>query len=291
MRRMKGWRGRLPTLMGSSTRCLGRGCEASGLRPVSAAVGYYRRRWRPYLREVRGLSSGALGATRATGADPVRARAGAVVVGVAALLGLWVVPAFAGSVVFGVGSTPTYWTSSETQTYDVTLYNYTGETWVSGGSTPYRLSVQFMHQGGGFASGNGSNFLTSDRFSLPADLASGGSVTLTVAVTAPADVTASDLVVDYQMVHEGMAWVNPWADVAVSDVAPSPSPSPSPSASPSPSPSGSPSPSPSPAGAVVIGDVQGQALTYVQQVYSLVLAIGALLVLGVGYTIASGLRK
>lgn len=72
---------------------------------------------------------------------------------------------------------------------------------------------------------------------------------------------------------------------------PSPDPSPSPSVSPE-SPPPSPSPSASPiAGYVGVNDVSGPALTYLTNLYNLVLMVGGLLVLGVGYLIGRGLGK
>src|SRR5205823_5991755 len=55
--------------------------------------------------------------------------------------------------------------------------------------------------------------LTDQRFTLPADLAPGASVTLTIGVTAPSN--TGSLVLEYQMVKETQFWFGQFADVNI----------------------------------------------------------------------------
>jgi hypothetical protein len=110
------------------------------------------------------------------------------------------------------GSTPTSWGGGQTQSYSVTITNTGSQTWPAGGPNPVHLGVHFASTGGG----EGSNFTswhTDQRFSLPADLAPGASVTLPITVTAPA--TLGSLVLEYQMVKEAQFWFSQFADVNV----------------------------------------------------------------------------
>jgi polyvinyl alcohol dehydrogenase (cytochrome) len=111
---------------------------------------------------------------------------------------------------YSVGGTPTSWAISQTQTYSVTITNTGSQTWPAGGGTPVHLAVHFANVGGG--AGN-NTWYTDQRFSLPADLAAGGSVTLSIAVTAPAN--SGSLVLEYQMVKETQFWFRQFADVSV----------------------------------------------------------------------------
>src|SRR5207244_1314885 len=85
------------------------------------------------------------------------------------------------------------------------------QTWSAAGSNPVHLGVHFANAGGGAGS---NTWYTDQRFSLPADLAPGASVTLSITVTAPAN--TGNLVLEYQMVKEGQFWFSQFADVTVS---------------------------------------------------------------------------
>jgi hypothetical protein len=76
---------------------------------------------------------------------------------------------------------PTSWTTGQTQTYSVTLTNTGSQTWNATGVDRVVLSVHF----GTSDDIPGVGWATDQRFALPADLAPGGSVTLSVTVTAP----------------------------------------------------------------------------------------------------------
>jgi hypothetical protein len=112
---------------------------------------------------------------------------------------------------YSVASTPVTWSTNQTQSYSVTVTNNGGQMWPAGGSNPVHLGVHFANAGGGL----GSNiWYTDQRFVLPADLAPGASVTLSIAVTAPA-ANSGNLVLEYEMVREGQFWFGQFADVSV----------------------------------------------------------------------------
>ena len=111
---------------------------------------------------------------------------------------------------YSVSATPTSWGTNQTQTYSVTITNAGSQVWPATGANPVHLGVHFANAGGG--SGN-NTWYTDQRFSLPADLAPGASVTLSITVTAPAD--SGNLVLEYQMVKEYQFWFAQFADVQV----------------------------------------------------------------------------
>src|SRR5207247_1651291 len=115
------------------------------------------------------------------------------------------------SAAYSVVNTPTSWGTNQTQTYSVTITNTGNQTWNATGSNPAHLGVHFANAGGGYGS---NGWYTDQRFSLPADLAPGASVTLTIAVTAPAN--TGNLVLEYQMVKEQQFWFSQFADVNTS---------------------------------------------------------------------------
>jgi len=122
---------------------------------------------------------------------------------------------------YGTANTPTSWAANQTQTYSVTITNAGNQTWPAGGSNPVHLGVHFATSGGGegvsgWAAGNG--WFTDQRFTLPADLAPGGSTSLTIAATAPSN--SGNLVLEYQMVKEQEFWFGQFADVNVTVAAP-----------------------------------------------------------------------
>ncbi|MEK6226823.1 MAG: IPT/TIG domain-containing protein, partial [Chloroflexota bacterium] len=95
---------------------------------------------------------------------------------------------------------PTSWTAGQTQTYTISVTNTGSQTWNATGANPVRLGVHF----GTTDDGWGVGWATDQRFGLPADLAPGASVTLTVAVTAPG--TSGSYVLRHRMVKEYVAW-------------------------------------------------------------------------------------
>jgi hypothetical protein len=111
---------------------------------------------------------------------------------------------------YDVSSTPTSWSGGQTRIYNVTATNTGTQTWTAGGSNPVHLGVHFANTGGGYGT---NTWYTDQRFTLPGDVAPGGSVTLTISVTAPAH--TGTLVLEYQMVKELQFWFNQAADVNV----------------------------------------------------------------------------
>ncbi|PYQ63860.1 MAG: hypothetical protein DMF54_15675 [Acidobacteria bacterium] len=111
---------------------------------------------------------------------------------------------------YSVAGTPTSWGTNQTQTYSVTVTNAGSQTWPHTGGGLVDLGVHFTSAGGGF--GN-STYYSDQRISLPADLAPGASVTLSITVTAPPN--SGNLVLEYQMAKEGQFWFAQFADVNV----------------------------------------------------------------------------
>ncbi len=114
-------------------------------------------------------------------------------------------------VMYSVSNTPTTWTAGQSQIYSVTLTNTTSQAWTAGGSNPVQLGVHFASAGGGVSSG--ATWYGDNRIGLPADVAPGASVTLTVTLTAPS--TTGNLVVEYEMVKQYQYWFTQYADVNV----------------------------------------------------------------------------
>ena len=111
---------------------------------------------------------------------------------------------------YSVGATPASWGGGQTQTYSVTITNSGSQTWSAGGSNPVHLGVHFANVGGGAGH---NTWYTDQRINLPADVASGGSVTLSITITAPAN--GGNLVLEYQMVKELQFWLSQFADMNV----------------------------------------------------------------------------
>jgi hypothetical protein len=91
----------------------------------------------------------------------------------------------------------------------VTVTNTGNQTWPAGGSNPVRLGLHFA-AGSGLDSPGWS---TDQRYPLPADLAPGASVTLTVTASAPP--TPSATVLEARLVKEWQFWFGQWAAVGV----------------------------------------------------------------------------
>jgi kumamolisin len=115
------------------------------------------------------------------------------------------------NVSYNVANTPTNWSTGQTQTYNVTMTNTGTQSWPAGDPTPVHLGVHFATIGGGAA--HNWPWLTDQRFALSNDLASGASVTLSVAVTAPSN--SGSFVLEYQMVKESQFWFSQVADINV----------------------------------------------------------------------------
>jgi len=110
---------------------------------------------------------------------------------------------------------PKSWVAGQSQTFPVTVTNAGGATWPSAGSTRVDLELHFTTKAGGSA--KAAYWVSSKTFSLPADLPSGGSVTLNVTLAAPSKTGA--LILEAQMIKEHVFWFKQWASLNVSVVA------------------------------------------------------------------------
>jgi hypothetical protein len=97
-------------------------------------------------------------------------------------------------------SPPTAWTAGQTQTYAITLTNTGTQTWSATGTNRFLLGIHF----GTASDGWGVGWATDQRFSLPADVAAGASVTFNVSVTAPVGV--GSYVLRHRMAQQGVTW-------------------------------------------------------------------------------------
>ena len=104
-------------------------------------------------------------------------------------------------------SPPTTWTPGQTQSVSVTLTNTGNQTWNAAGSNPVKLDINFS------TSHNGSHDIaccwkTSQIFNLSGDVAPGGSVTLTVSVTAPT--VPRGYYLEAQLFKDHRFWFGTW---------------------------------------------------------------------------------
>jgi hypothetical protein len=113
------------------------------------------------------------------------------------------------SAAYGVSNTPTSWGTGQGRTYTVTITNNGFTSWNAGGTDPTYLEVSFSTTGDGVNSGVHYAW---QGFSLPRDVVSGGSMTLTITVAAPNRTGA--ISVEYQMVKAHQFWFDQYADVA-----------------------------------------------------------------------------
>jgi hypothetical protein len=97
-------------------------------------------------------------------------------------------------------SPPTLWAGGAALNYSVTVKNVGTQTWNATGTNIVRLGVEF----GTASDFPGDGWATDQRFFLPNDVPSGGTVTLNAAVTAPS--TGGNYVLRNRMVKENVAW-------------------------------------------------------------------------------------
>jgi Glycosyl hydrolases family 18 len=107
---------------------------------------------------------------------------------------------------FDTSAVPQSWAVNQTRTVTIGVTNVGNSTWPAGGNNPVRLGLHFMAAGS-------IGWLTDQRVWLPADLAPGQSVNLTMSVTAPA--AANAVVLQAQMVKEQLFWFKQWANAPV----------------------------------------------------------------------------
>jgi hypothetical protein len=103
---------------------------------------------------------------------------------------------------YDVSAVPGAWTKGQTQTFTVTVTNKTAFTWSHTGYNEFDLDLHFTTMTGGSA--QQVHWLTSQAFALPADLAPGASVSVSVTVTAPN--TAGSMFLEAEMIKEHAWW-------------------------------------------------------------------------------------
>jgi hypothetical protein len=106
-------------------------------------------------------------------------------------------------------SPPANWFPGQTQNVTITLTNTGQQTWPHGGTNPVELDMHFTLAPGG--SNNEAYWQTSQIFSLPSDVAPGGSATLTVPVTAPN--TVGPMYLEAELFKNLLFWFQQWLSV------------------------------------------------------------------------------
>jgi len=115
-----------------------------------------------------------------------------------------ILPAFTAA--YDMCQVPTAWSSGQSQTVTLLLNNLGSQTWPSGGANPVELDLHFTTAPGGSAVI--SKWLTSEIFTLPADVAPGG--TVAVPVTAKAPATSASVYLEAQMFKNKQFWFQQW---------------------------------------------------------------------------------
>ena len=109
---------------------------------------------------------------------------------------------------------PTAWAVGQAKTFPITITNTGTQAWSATGTNAVHLGMHFAKSAGG--SLNQAAWISSRTFALPADLAPGQTVTLSVTVTAPS--AAGNVVLEAEMIREHSFWFQQWqpANVTVS---------------------------------------------------------------------------
>jgi len=121
-----------------------------------------------------------------------------------------ILPAFTAA--YDMCQVPTAWSPGQSQAVTVLLNNLGSQTWPSGGANPVQLDLHFTTAPGGSAAI--SKWLTSEIFTLPSDVAPGGSVAVTVTAKAPA--TSASVYFEAQMFKNHQFWFQQWNSSQVS---------------------------------------------------------------------------
>ncbi len=112
---------------------------------------------------------------------------------------------------YNLTGAPATWTKGQTRSVTVTATNTGNLAWPSSGYYRVDLCLHFTTRPGGSA--NRAYWLTSQCYSMSADLAPASSVTLTASVTAPA--TAGSMYLEAEMVREHQFWFSQSGSVPV----------------------------------------------------------------------------
>ena len=103
---------------------------------------------------------------------------------------------------YSLAGAPTSWIKGQAQNVTVTVINTSNVVWPSGGYYRVDLAFHFTTRTGGYP--QQAYWLTSKAYSLPADLAPGKSVTLTVSVLAPS--STGSMYLEAEMIKEHQFW-------------------------------------------------------------------------------------
>jgi N-acetylmuramoyl-L-alanine amidase len=112
---------------------------------------------------------------------------------------------------YDMSRAPTSWAAGQKQTFPITVTNTGNMTWASTGYTKVDLDLHFTTQPGGSA--NQAYWLNSGALSIPADLAPGASVTLTVTFTAPSG--TGPMFLEAEMIKEHQFWFQQVSSIPV----------------------------------------------------------------------------
>jgi len=112
---------------------------------------------------------------------------------------------------YNMAAAPTSWVANQSQIFNVTVTNTGTQPWPHTGTNAVLLDLHFTTQAGG--SSQQSHWLTSQTYSLPADLAVAASVTLTVTATAPNQ--SGSMRLEAEMLKNQQFWFQQWQSVAV----------------------------------------------------------------------------
>jgi spore germination protein YaaH len=117
---------------------------------------------------------------------------------------------------YNLSSAPTTWTAGQSQTFNVTVTNTGNTTWPHTGYTEVDLDLHFTTVTGG--STQESQWLTSQAFALPSDVAPTTSATFAVTVTPPN--STGSMFLEAEMIKEHQFWFSQVASVSVNVAAP-----------------------------------------------------------------------
>ncbi|MEA2628956.1 MAG: hypothetical protein QOJ10_1416, partial [Chloroflexota bacterium] len=103
------------------------------------------------------------------------------------------------------------WTLGHSYSFPVTINNTGTQTWPHAGTQPVKLNLHFTTRTGGSA--KAAYWLSNYTYSLPADLAPGQSLILTVTVPAPP--RAGVMFLEAEMIKENQFWFKKYAPVTI----------------------------------------------------------------------------
>ena len=112
---------------------------------------------------------------------------------------------------YNLCAAPRTWTGGQSQTFQLTMTNGGSATWPATGTNSVRLNLHFTSRQGGSAAMAG--WLVSYSFPLAADVAPGGSATLTVTIAVPS--TAGPMYLEATLFKNHEFWFQQWQGVPV----------------------------------------------------------------------------